>query len=91
MERFIIGESSTKKTKRMLEYAKENDSVVVCKNVSSMKEKARNYNIYGLEFMSYDEFNDGSVYAEKVAIDEIADFIRYVFGVELDAFTMTID
>lgn len=75
----------------MLECAEESNAVVVCKNVARMKEKANAYGLHTLEFMSYDEFNDGSVDAEKVAIDEIGDFIKYIFGAELDSFTMTVD
>lgn len=91
MEKFIIGESSTKKTRRMLEHAKESNSIVVCKNVLSMQNKANSYGIYGLKFMSYEEFNEVGVDDKKIAIDEIGDFFEYCYGTELDAFTMTID
>lgn len=91
MDKYIIGESSTKKTYRMLEEAKNSGAVVVCKHPLHMQSKANSYGLYGIEFIGYDGFNDGNVYAEKVAIDEIGDFIKYIFGVELDAFTMTID
>ena len=91
MDKYIIGENSSGKTRKMLEEAKKTGAVVVCKYPLHMQSKANSYGIYGIEFMSYDEFNDGSVYAEKVAIDEIGDFIKYIFGVELDSFTMTVD
>lgn len=91
MDKYIIGENSSGKTRKMLENAKKSDAIVVCKYPLHMQDKANSYGIYGLEFISYDEFNDGSAYTEKVAIDEIGDFIKYVFGAELDAFTMTID
>ena len=91
MDKYIIGESSTKKTYRMLMEASKSGAVVVCKNPIHMQSKSNAYGIYNLQFMSYAEFNDGSIYAEKIAIDEIGDFIKYIFGTELDAFTMTID
>ena len=91
MEKYFIGENSSGKTRKMLEEAKESDAIVVCKHPIHMQNKANAYGLYGIKFVSYDEFNDGSVYAEKVAIDEIGDFIKYIFGAELDAFTMTVD
>ncbi len=91
MNKFIIGENSSGKTRKMLEEAKKSGATVVCKHPLHMQSKANSYGILGVEFASYDEFNDGSVYAEKVAIDEIGDFIKYIFGAELDAFTMTVD
>ena len=91
MDKYIIGENSSGKTRRMLEEAQNSGAVVVCKYPLHMQSKANSYGLHNIDFMSYDEFNDGSVFAEKVAIDEIGDFIRYIFGVKLDAFTMTVD
>ena len=91
MDKFIIGENSSGKTRKMLEEAKKSGATVICKHPLHMQSKANSYGIYGLEFASYDEFNDGNIFVENVAIDEIGDFFAYVFGVELDAFTMTID
>lgn len=89
MENFIIGESSTKKTKRMLEYAKENNLVVVCKNELHMRNKARNYGITGLKIVNYNDM--GAIDEKKIAIDELGQYFEHCFGVELDAFTMTIE
>lgn len=91
MDKYIIGENSSGKTRRMLEEAQKNGAVVVCKHPLHMQSKANAYGLYGIEFMSYDEFNEVSVHIDKVAIDEISDFIAYIFGAKLDAFTMTID
>ena len=91
MDKYIIGENSSGKTHRMLEEAQKSGAVVVCKHPLHMQSKAHSYGLYGIEFMSYDEFNDGSVYAEKVAIDEIGDFIKYIFAAELDGLTMTVE
>jgi len=91
MDKYIIGESSSGKTRRMLEEAKKNDDVVVCKNVSAMRRKADNYGIFDVEFIGYEELNMDIVNGNKIAIDELGDFFRYRFGVELDAFTMTVD
>lgn len=91
MDKYIIGANSSGKTRKMFEEAQKSGAVVVCKSPIHMQSKANAYGLYGLEFMSYEEFYNGSVYAEKVAIDEIGNLIKYIFGSELDAFTMTID
>lgn len=91
MDKFIIGENGSGKTRRMLEEAKKSGATVVCKHPLHMQNKANSYGIYGLKFVSYEEVNADCVCGEKIAIDEIGDFIKYVFGAELDSFTMTID
>ena len=93
MNKYIIGESSTKKTHKMLEEAKKSGAVVICKHPLHMQSKANAYGIYGLEFISYEdvELEDYSIDGKKVAIDESGDFFAYCFGAELDAFTMTVD
>ena len=91
MDKFIIGENSSGKTRKMLEEAKNSGAVVVCKHPLHMQSKANSYGLYGIEFVGYDEFDNGNVFVEKIAIDEIGDFIKYIFGAELDSFTMTID
>ena len=91
MDKFIIGESSTKKTKKMLEEAKKNGAVVVCKYPLHMQSKSNSYGIYGLKFISYEEMNMGVVDSDKIAIDELGEFFKYRFGTELDSFTMTVD
>ena len=91
MERFIIGENNSGKTRRMLERAKESGAIVVCKHPLHMQNKANSYGIYGLRFIGYGEINEGFLNEEKVAIDEIGEFFKHCFGVNLDALTMTID
>ena len=91
MDKYIIGENSSGKTRAMLVEAQKSGATVVCNSPLHMQSKANAYGIYGLEFISYEEFYNGSVYADKVAIDEIGNLIKYIFGSELDAFTMTIE
>lgn len=91
MDKYIIGESSTKKTRKMLEAAKDSGAVVVCKHPLHMQSKANSYGIYGLKFVSYEEMNMGIIDDEKIAVDELGEFFKYRFGVELDSFTMTVD
>lgn len=89
MGKYIIGRNSSGKTRMMLEEAKKNNAVVVCKNPSAMNIKAHSYGIFGLKIVGYDDVN--SYDNEKIAIDELDEFFKYYFGVTLDSFTMTVD
>lgn len=89
LDRYIIGKNNSGKTRKMLETAKENGLVVVCKNPSAMKAKANNYGINGLKIVGYSDVN--SFDNDKIAIDEIRDFFKYYFDVKLESFTMTSD
>lgn len=91
MEKYIIGENSSGKTRRMLEEAKNSGAIVICKHPIHMQSKANSYGIYGLKFISYEEANAYPLYDEKIAVDEIVEFFKYHFGAELDSFTITID
>lgn len=91
MDKFIIGENGSGKTRKMLEAAKNGEAVVVCKYPLHMQSKANAYGIYGLRFISYEEMNDPNIGGEKIAIDEIGDFFEHFFGAKLDSFTMTVD
>jgi len=87
MNGYIVDKNSTGKTRKMLVAAKENNMTVVCKNPIAMADKARCYGIYGLKFVDYAE----QIANENVAIDEIGEFIKYHFGANLNALTMTVD
>ena len=91
MDKFIIGENSSGKTRKMLEEAKDSNAIVVCKHPLHMQNKANSYGIFGLRFISYEEMNMGIINNDKIAIDELGEFFKYRFGVELDSFTMTIE
>lgn len=91
MDKYIIGESSTKKTRTMLEEAKKSGAVVVCKYPLHMQSKANSYGIYGLKFVSYEEMDLGAIEDKNIAVDELGEFFKYRFGVELDSFTITVD
>lgn len=59
MKRIIDGRG-TGKTKKLLEFAREHDTNVVCANPLSMQRKAEAYGIYGLNFYPYHKvFEDG--------------------------------
>lgn len=95
MEKFIVGGNGSGKTRKMLEAAAESGAIVVCKSPYFLENKAKSYEIYGLQFISYEEARVEILKEEmfsdrKVAIDEIGDFIKYCCGAELDAFTLTV-
>lgn len=52
----IIDGRGTGKTSRLLLLAKENNGIVVCAWPHAMREKAYNYGLTGIDFMSYEEF-----------------------------------
>lgn len=91
MEKYIIGGNSSGKTCKMLEEAKKNGTVVLCKNPLHMQNKANSYGIFGLEFYRYDDIGTDDVRGKKIAVDELADFFHYCYGVRLDSFTMTVE
>ena len=91
MDKFIIGGNSTGKTRKMLEEARNSGAVVVCKHPLHMQSKANSYGLYGLKFISYEEMNMDILEEDKVAIDELGEFFKSRFGVELNSFTMTVD
>ena len=91
MEKYIIGGNSSGKTRKMLEQAKESGAIVVCKNPYAMEAKAKSYGIYGLKFLMHEDVISEMLNGEKIAVDELKEFFKHCFGVELDAFTMTVD
>ena len=91
MDKYIIGENSSGKTRKMLEEAQKSGAIVVCKNPYSMESKANIYEIFGLKFVKYEELDSKMVSGKKIAVDEIGEFFKHVYGAELDSFTMTTD
>ena len=61
----ITGTRSTGKTGRLLLLAKENNGVIVCENVETMKNKAYRYGLVGIDFISY-----------KIYIDTIKEIVK---------------
>ena len=91
MDKYIIGENSSGKTRRMLERAKESGAIVVCKNPYSMESKANIYEIFGLKFVKYEEMDEYIMKGDRIAIDELGEFFKHCYGAELDSFTLTVD
>lgn len=72
----IINKRGMGKTKELLEYAWSTGATVVCSNPSAMRHKAEAYNIYGLNFISYNDYEyllnvDEYIYDKKFVVDEL--------------------
>lgn len=90
MEKYIIGSTSSGKTRKLLELAKETNAVVVCGNPEAMRIKSQNYGIFGLEFFGYDDFEDLRE-GREIVVDELGDFFKYGLKRKLEGFNMTVE
>lgn len=82
MTRIIEGRG-TGKTKRLMEFAKENGAVFVCGNPAAMEVKAHGYGIIGLNFMSYSHYLSNFLRGQgekKIVIDELETFLALYSG-----------
>lgn len=88
----IIGGNSTGKTKRLLEFAKRENAIVVCKNPEAMRQKAHAYGMTGMHFAGYEAFlpSGSGVNDESIVIDELADFVSFLHCGHLLGYTMTV-
>jgi hypothetical protein len=93
--KYIIGGCSTGKTRKLLEQAKANNALVICKNPYAMARKAEAYGIFGLKFYGYDEmttlFHEDMLPEDDFVIDEVAEFLSYFFAGNCLGFTQTED
>ena len=87
MKRFI-DKTSTGKTRKLMEYANDNELVFVCRNPERAKQKAIKYGLTKLECASYADFLDGS---DKCAIDDLEDFLHFTLGEQIQAYTLTME
>lgn len=75
----VIDGRATGKTYKLMQYAKENDAIFVCSNPPAMKQKAENYGIIGLTFVSYAEFlNKSRGCRDKFVVDEVEGLVRAI-------------
>ena len=87
----IIGNSSTGKTGRLLLLAKENDAIIVCKDVEHMRQRAHKYGLNGIEFISYDDYITYSkvrIYKKPIYIDNLSEFLR-ALDTNIESYTET--
>ena len=88
MNRYIIGNSSSGKTRQLLETAKSTGAVVVCQNPEAMRVKAQNYGLYRMDFCGYDEVRNLEA-GRPVMIDELGNFFKHNYNVSLEGFNLT--
>ena len=88
MNRYIIGEVGSGKTKEMLRVAKDLDAVVVCKNPEAMRVKAHNYGLFRMDFVGYNDLDKVEV-GRKVVVDELKNLFAH-HGYILAGFNMTV-
>ena len=78
----IIDDRATGKTGRLMLLAKENNAIFVCKDPIHMRERAYDYGITGLDFMSYSDFNYEiqchKKFNKPVLIDELDMYLKYI-------------
>lgn len=75
----IIDGRGTGKTYKLLMAAHDQGATVVCSNPHAFSDKALRYGIYGLKFLSYNEFLEGgNAVDEKIMIDELEAFLTYM-------------
>ena len=77
----ISGGKGTGKTLTLMDRAKSEDGVFVCRDPISMRKRAHGYGISGLTIISYDELYEGSVdvSGKPLFIHDIDNFIKQTF------------
>lgn len=85
----VVDKICTGKTRKLIEAAKENDYAVVCKNPQGMTQKAYNYGITGVEFVSYHDFIYEGV-DKPYYIDDLDNFVATVYD-GFKGFSLTVE
>lgn len=83
----IIDGRGTGKTSRLMLLAKENNGIIVCKDPLVMREKAYQYGITGIDFISYRDFIHKHP-TQPVYIDEIDLFLQ-TLNINIDGYTIS--
>lgn len=92
----INGTSGTGKTRKLLEYAKQENAIVICQNAAAMQRKAFAYGIIGLEIYDYNYAANLLMMRlgfsnKKIVVDEMADFVNLLIQAKCIGFTQTED
>ena len=96
--KYIVRENSSGKTRELLEFAKENNLIVICRDAAAMERKAQAYGIYGVGFISYEEIaRENRIYEGSLelnvpfVVDEVESFLSFLFANDCRGFTQTIE
>lgn len=86
----IIDNRSTGKTSRLLLLAKENNGIIVCFDPNRMRQKALNYGITGIDFLSYEEYayTDNYDRNKPIYIDDLDLFLKK-FDYSINGYTIS--
>lgn len=77
---FIIsGGRGIGKTKALIERVKAEDGVIVCEDPASMRTRAYDYGITGLDIISYEELYKTQTCDKVIYIHDINKFIKHAF------------
>lgn len=88
----IIDERGSGKTSRLMLIAKENDATFVCWNPNVLRDKAFEYGITDINFISYKEFLENREKIQKYVLDELELFLKYIAqNSTLIGYTLNID
>ena len=90
---FIVsGGRGTGKTRTLIERAKAEDGIIVCKDTIALREKAHSYGITGLNIISYDDLYECEIdhYGKPLFIHDINSFISYSFH-EVKGYSLSIE
>ena len=74
----IIDNKSTGKTGRLMLLAKESNGLIVCANPKHYEQKALNYGLVGIDFISYEDYiaNQIQYKSQAIFIDEVSEFLN---------------
>lgn len=86
----IIDKRSSGKTSRLLLLAKQNGGIVVCKNPEKLRNKAYEYGLIGINFMSYEDFDFNYYFDCPIYIDNIDELLVYK-NKDITGFTLSED
>lgn len=86
----IINDRGTGKTLQLMLLAKENNATIACNNPSAMRQKAYNYGLTGINFVSYSALFSGEIEDhEPIMIDEIEVFVKEYIDGKLIGYTLS--
>ena len=85
----IIDSRCSGKTSRLMLLAKETGAKIACRNPIHMRQKAENYGITGIDFISYSELFGGKCLHDNILIDELEDFVSTYIDGKFVGYTLT--
>lgn len=88
----IINDRATGKTLQLMLLAKENGATIACSNPCAMRQKAYDYGLTGINFVSYSALFSGEIEDhEPIMIDEIEVFVKEYIDGKLTGYTLSIE